>query len=244
MSYAREDATIAKKLYYDLKAVGVVPWLDVIDLLPGERWKPAISRAILNSTYFLALLSSSSVNKRGYVQRELRQALDILGEFPDSEVFLIPVRLDECRPVNEELSELNWVDLFPAYEAGVERILSVLLRTEASQVEPGQDGVGKAEETVVILLVRGEAPTTGAPIFAYVAVRADRAPAFMEAQSSEVFHPEDFGVIIESGEGEPSAEIQEMMEREYGFDHRDMVDIPDVSTATSIVDALGRARND
>jgi hypothetical protein len=38
---------------------------------------------------FLALLSQNSVTKRGYVQKELSEALDILDEFPSSEIFII-----------------------------------------------------------------------------------------------------------------------------------------------------------
>lgn len=77
-------------------------------------------------------------------------------------------------------------------------------------------------KTVCILLVQGEKPDGGA-IFSYVAVRADKVDEFMAAQKSGVFYPEDFGVIIESGEGQPSPEIRKKMEDEYGFDHTKMI---------------------
>jgi hypothetical protein len=94
-----------------------------------------------------------------------------------------------------------------------------------------------AEKTVCVLLVRGESPE-GAPIFAYVAVRADRLSEFMEAQKTGMFYPEDFGVIIESGEGEPADEVRERMERDYGFNHQMMVDIPDADRATDITKTM------
>jgi hypothetical protein len=87
-----------------------------------------------------------------------------------------------------------------------------------------------AEKTVCILLVRGESPD-GEGIYAYVAVRADKLEAFMEAQKSGMFYPEDYGVIVESGVGEPTDEIREKMERDYGFNHQGMVDIPDAKKA-------------
>jgi hypothetical protein len=90
-----------------------------------------------------------------------------------------------------------------------------------------------AEKTVCVLLVRGES-TEGTPIFAYVAVRADKLEAFMEAQKSGLFYPEDYGVIIESGEGEPSEEIRQKMETEYGFNHQLMMDIPDSDEAKQL----------
>ena len=94
-----------------------------------------------------------------------------------------------------------------------------------------------AEKTVCILLVRGESPE-GKGIYAYVAVRADKLEPFMEAQKSGMFYPDDFGVIVESGEGDPSAEVRKKMETEYGFNHQMMVDIPNADRAHEIATNL------
>lgn len=90
-----------------------------------------------------------------------------------------------------------------------------------------------AEKTVCVLLVRGENPD-GNKIFAYVAIRADKLEAFMEAQKQGTFYPEDFGIIVESGEGEPSDEIKAKMTKEYGFNHDAMLDIADPEKAHDI----------
>ena len=90
-----------------------------------------------------------------------------------------------------------------------------------------------AEKTVCILLVRGENPE-GSKIFAYVAIRADKLESFMEAQKQGTFYPEDYGIIIESGEGEPSEEIKKKMTQEYGFNHEAMLDIADTQKAHDI----------
>jgi hypothetical protein len=101
-----------------------------------------------------------------------------------------------------------------------------------------------AEKTVCVLLVRGENPE-GQPIFAYVAVRADKLTEFMEAQKTGLFYPEEFGVIVESGEGEPPPEVRRKMETEYGFDHEAMIDIPDQDKALDVSLHLSRkARGD
>lgn len=99
-----------------------------------------------------------------------------------------------------------------------------------------------AEKTVCVLLVRGEDPD-GAPIYAYVGVRADKLKEFMEAQHSGMFYPEEFGVIVESGQGEPSVEVRERMERDYGFDHAGMVDVPDAAQANRMAAELSRKAN-
>ncbi len=94
-----------------------------------------------------------------------------------------------------------------------------------------------AEKTVCILLVRGETPDNK-KIFAYVAVRADKLESFMQAQKQGTFYPEDYGIVIESGEGEPSAEIKEKMTKEYGFNHEAMLDIAGPEKAHDVASNL------
>ncbi|MDM8550084.1 TIR domain-containing protein [Desulfobacterales bacterium HSG2] len=126
VSYAREDVGTAGRLYDDLRHAGVTPWMDKKDILPGQNWKVHITKAIWDSKYFIVLLSSGSLSKRGFVQKELRMALDILDEFPDEDIFIIPVRLDECEPSDERLKNIRWTDLFPSYDEGLSEILRVL----------------------------------------------------------------------------------------------------------------------
>jgi len=126
ISYAREDIEIAKKLYYDLKQRGIEAWLDVYDLLPGLKWKMAIKSVIQESNFFLTLLSKNSVNKRGFVQKELNFALDILDEIPDNDIFLIPIRIDNCDISHDKLTSLNWVNLSDSYEDGFNKIIQAI----------------------------------------------------------------------------------------------------------------------
>ncbi len=126
ISYASEDHGKAKQIHDDLKREGIDAWFDKETLLPGQNWEYEIRQAIKNSQYFIALLSSSSVSKSGYVQKELRMALDALDKLPESEIFVIPARLDKCQPTHEKLTKLHWVDLFPSYEKGMKQILRVL----------------------------------------------------------------------------------------------------------------------
>ena len=100
-----------------------------------------------------------------------------------------------------------------------------------------------AEKTVCVLLVRGEDPG-GQPIFAYVGVRADKLQEFMDAQKKGLFYPEQYGVVIESGVGEPSAEVRAKMERDYAFNHEAMMDVPDAKDANRIAAELSRKAND
>ena len=125
ISYAKEDIKIANKIFYELKNEGLSPWIDHENLLPGQNWKDTIIKAIKESAYFIALLSINSINKRGFVQKELKIALDILDECSDSDIFLIPIRIDTCEPSSEKLKEIQWVDLFPSFEIGLKKVIKV-----------------------------------------------------------------------------------------------------------------------
>lgn len=143
ISYARANAEQALRLYQDLTRAGVDVWLDQEDLLPGQHWKPAIENAIRNSRYFIALLSSESVNRRGYVQKELVIALDVLDEFPSEDIFVIPARLDACSPTHAKLKDLHWVDLYPDWDRGVARILQVVGNSSEPVGTPTASELGK-----------------------------------------------------------------------------------------------------
>src|SRR6267154_4996863 len=96
LSYARKDKDTVDDLYQRLSDAGYKPWMDVRDILPGENFRLAIESAIHSADLFLAVLSSHSVDRRGFIQRELKEALDIWKEKLESDIYLIPVRIEEC----------------------------------------------------------------------------------------------------------------------------------------------------
>lgn len=132
ISNAHEDSETAKRIYDDLKKAGVDPWLEEEDLLPGSNRDFTIREAIRNSRFFLALLSSHSVTERGIVQKKLKNALDIHGEFPEDDIFIIPVRVEDCIPPLN-LTGIHSADLFPSYDAGFRKILKTIEIEQASQ---------------------------------------------------------------------------------------------------------------
>ena len=94
ISYAREDQKIATSIYNLLKSHGFSPWMDNSEILPGQNWELEIEQAIKRSNVFIACLSTKSVNKNGFVQFELKKALEVLDTFPEDRVFIIPIRLE------------------------------------------------------------------------------------------------------------------------------------------------------
>lgn len=90
---------------------GYSSWIDNEKLLPGQEWQIEISRAIEISHFVIACFSKNSVTKEGYVQKELKTALDMLDEKPDSAIYLIPIRLDDCA-IPYKFKKIQWFDMF------------------------------------------------------------------------------------------------------------------------------------
>lgn len=127
ISYAKEDRDAATRLYSDLFTKGVDAWIDIEKLLPGQNWEYEINNAIKESNYFIILLSTQSVGKKGFVQNELDMAFDLLGGLSSGEVFVIPVRIDDCTIVDTRISELHCADLFVSYENALTKICEIVL---------------------------------------------------------------------------------------------------------------------
>jgi hypothetical protein len=130
IAYAIEDAELADRLFDSLEQRGYSPWLDRRKLLPGQDWPHRIQDAIENTDFFIACFSAHSVHKRGGFQVEVRQALECSRKIPLDDVFLIPVRLDDCKVPELIRRETQYIDLFPDWEAGLERISAVIARQQ------------------------------------------------------------------------------------------------------------------
>jgi len=110
LCYAKEDHEKVEELYETLKQGGHSPWMDKNDLLPGQDWEAEIRQAIEEADFFIACMSQKSVAKKGFVQKEVRFALDVLGQIPHGQIFLIPLRLEPCN-IPRPLASLQWIDI-------------------------------------------------------------------------------------------------------------------------------------
>ena len=114
LCHAKEDEAEALKVYEQLNALGFAPWMDCRDLLPGQDWEKEIPRVIHNSDFMLIFLSQTSVQKRGYVQREFKLAEETRQLMPEGAIFDIPVLLSACE-VPSRFKSKHWAKL---YESG------------------------------------------------------------------------------------------------------------------------------
>lgn len=124
LSYSSTDKPQVRPVYQRLCELGFTPWFDEIDLLPGHDFDFEIDRAVRASDIVIVCLSSTSTRRSGYLQKELRYALDIAERQPEGRIFLIPVLLEPCNPPRS-LEHLQHVRLYE--ELGFDRLVDALL---------------------------------------------------------------------------------------------------------------------
>lgn len=130
LCHAVENKPVVNNLFEDLVASGFDPWLDTEALLPGMDWVLEIKKAMRVSDAVMVCMSTVSISKEGFVQKELKIAQDIQDEKPSGTIFLIPVKLDKCE-TPFELKGFQWGD-YPAQE-GFDKLIRSL-NTRAKQL--------------------------------------------------------------------------------------------------------------
>ena len=113
LCHASQDKPVVRDLYQRLKSeTWIDPWLDEEKLLPGQDWNLEIEKAVESSDAVIACVSNTSVAKEGYVQKELRQVLNIALEKLEGAIFVLPVKLDDC-PLPRQLRDKQALNYFP-----------------------------------------------------------------------------------------------------------------------------------
>lgn len=109
ISYAKEDYPYALEIFDFLKEEGFEPWMDKKNLLPGQDWDHVLAKTLKQVDFILVVISEISVSKRGYVQREFKRALEYWEERPQSDIYILPVKINECE-VPAPLNRFHWIE--------------------------------------------------------------------------------------------------------------------------------------
>lgn len=136
LCHSSQDKPVVRTLYRRLCDENIDPWLDEEKLLPGENWDLEIKKAVRGSDVVVVCLSDQSVRKEGYIQREIKYALDIAEEKPEGTIFIIPIKLNECI-VPSSLSKYQWVNYLA--ENAYEKLLRSLRKRAEHLKESGQE---------------------------------------------------------------------------------------------------------
>ena len=136
ISYVRENQEQVDRLYENLKEHGVIVWLDRYDITAGILWEDAIRQAIREGAFFIACFSKEYNEKTTtYMNEELNLAIEVLRKRPRDQAWFIPVVLPGGGPdyvpdweifPGKTLRSIQWVPLYEDWDAGIQRILSVI----------------------------------------------------------------------------------------------------------------------
>jgi len=129
LCHSSNDKPVVRELYQKLRAeTWIQPWLDEEEIYPGQDWNFAIEKAVEAADVIIVCLTRNSINKEGYVQRELRFVLDIALTKPEETIFVIPLRLEECDPPRR-LRAWQYADYFEGQrDRALQRLLVSLKR--------------------------------------------------------------------------------------------------------------------
>ncbi len=130
ISYAREDAELASRVFSSLQDVFFEPWLDSESLTGGEDWDRRIEADLDNSDFVLVLNTPAFSRKNdSYVNKEValacERALRVRGSF------LIPLRNGDLSGVErvEALRKFDEMELRDAaFEEDMAKVISTMRR--------------------------------------------------------------------------------------------------------------------
>ncbi len=129
LCHSSGDKLAVRSLYQRLEACNIDPWLDEENLLPGQNWEYEIRKAVRITDIVIVCLSPGSISKTGYVQKEIKFALDVADEQPEDTIFLIPLKLEEC-DIPTRLKHLHCVNYFQ--EDGFNKFMKALVSRSES----------------------------------------------------------------------------------------------------------------
>jgi TIR domain/Protein of unknown function (DUF3298) len=109
ISYATPDRDRVLPYYDALSARGYDVWMDCRRLKAGQNWDFEIKLALDRAALIVVFVSKNSVDRRGYVQREIKIALAKAAEKLIDDIYLIPILLDDDATIPEQIKSIHIV---------------------------------------------------------------------------------------------------------------------------------------
>lgn len=151
LSYASEDAEIARSIGTALRRAGIEVWFDQSELHGGDAWDAAIRKQIKSCALFIPVISVNTHRRvEGYFRLEWKLAVDRSYLMDESLPFLLPVVVDTAddleERVPERFKEVQWTRMADGVvpNSFPERVAQ-LLSVEASERPPTHLSQGAAE---------------------------------------------------------------------------------------------------
>ena len=151
LSYASQDAEVARRICDALRAVGLDVWFDQSELRGGDAWDASIRRQIKECALFVPIISANTqLREEGYFRREWNLAVSRTLDMADDKAFLLPVVVDATVDVNarvpEKFREVQWTHLpaGAAPAAFAERVQRLLSAGGVAPARPTPPGIAPA----------------------------------------------------------------------------------------------------
>jgi TolB-like protein len=151
LSYASEDAGVAKRICEALRVAGIEVWFDQSELRGGDAWDQKIRQQIRDCALFVPIISEhTQARPEGYFRLEWKLAVDRSHLMAAEKTFLVPVVVDATMEpealVPTQFRDVQWTRIrageVPA--AFVDRIAALLNQPVAPHVGSPERGVSRA----------------------------------------------------------------------------------------------------
>lgn len=116
LSYASQDAEVARRMCDALRAGGIEVWFDQSELKGGDAWDASIRKQIKSCALFIPVISKNThARGEGYFRLEWKLAVDRSHLLASDLPFLLPVVVDDTLEqedrVPERFREVQWMRL-------------------------------------------------------------------------------------------------------------------------------------
>ena len=111
ISYPSEQEKVAREIFYFLRSLGLDPWFDKEKLVAGQDWFNEIKSAQQDTDLTILVYFSETLDKKGVIQREIKEILDQITVRPFGHIYLVSIRTKELR-LPTELAKYQYIDFF------------------------------------------------------------------------------------------------------------------------------------
>jgi hypothetical protein len=228
LSYAKEDSERASKIFSLVNRIDRPIFYDKDALIPGMDWELEIEEKLRKCILILILCSKNSINKEGFIQREIRLALKRSENMPDGRIFIIPIRFDNI-DIPHKLAKYQWIEILGESDYyDVQFFLDIIWeRLTGNKIELTTNSINLNNVTNnlfrenVVILLQGK-NTSAEPIYTYLKIPLWKLQALRRTMDQQLdFQPSDYGIVLEAGKGEVSETLAAKMTAEHN-----MISIP------------------
>lgn len=162
LSYASQDAAVARRIADSLREAGFDVWFDQSELRGGDAWDHLIRNRIKDCLLFVPVISKNTESRsEGYFRLEWKLAVDRSHLMADDQPFIMPVVIDGTSDaqarVPDRFRERQWSRLagdgsFASFAERVAQAVARPVAAEAARVAPVKPERPKAAPAAIAVL--------------------------------------------------------------------------------------------